>query len=46
MQQLLTTELKNKQDSRMPYVIVPDTPQDLKITDKEGNSVYRLTVFK
>lgn len=30
----------------MPFVIVPDMPQDLKITDKEGNSVYRLTVFK
>jgi V-type H+-transporting ATPase subunit C len=30
----------------MPYVIVPDTPQDLKITDKEGNGVYRITVFK
>lgn len=30
----------------MPYVIVPDAPEALGITDKEGNSVYRIFVYK
>jgi len=43
---LLETEFKKKQDARMPFVIIPDTPYELDITDKEGNGVYRLIVFK
>jgi V-type H+-transporting ATPase subunit C len=42
---LLQEELKKKQEARMPYVIVPDSPLDLDITDKENNSVYRLFVY-
>jgi hypothetical protein len=42
----LEAELKKKQDLRMPFVIIPDAPHDLDISDKEGNCVYRLILFK
>ena len=30
----------------MPFVIVPDAPEPLNITDKEGNGVFRIFVYK
>ena len=30
----------------MPHVIVPDAPVELGLTDKEGNSVWRVFVYK
>jgi hypothetical protein len=30
----------------MPYVIVPAPPMSLGISDKEGNTAYRLVVYK
>lgn len=42
----LRAELKKKQQSRMPFVIVPDEPKALGISDKEGNTVHRIFVYK
>ncbi len=42
---LLKEELVKKQEARMPFVIVPDQPLNLDITDKENNCVYRLFVY-
>lgn len=42
---LLKEEFARKKDARMPFVIVPDQPLNLDITDKENNSVYRLFVY-
>lgn len=30
----------------MPFVIVPDEPKAMGISDKEGNSVHRIFVYK
>jgi hypothetical protein len=43
---LLTEELDLKKAARMPHVIVPDAPVSLNITDKEGNQVFRIIVYK
>ena len=43
---LLVADLKQKQENRMNHVIVPNSCLPLNITDKEGNSVYRLVVYK
>lgn len=42
----IRVELKKKRDQRMPYGIVPDAPFVCGITDKEGNSVHRIIVYK
>ena len=46
MNKVLLEELEKKRQSRMPHVIVPDLPLELKIEDKEGNGVYRLFCYK
>lgn len=45
-EEILKKELRDKQESRMPYVIVPAPPMSLGISDKEGNTAYRLVVYK
>lgn len=42
----LKKALEDKQAARMPFVIVPDAPIALNITDKEFNSVYRIFTYK
>lgn len=42
----MQAELKTKQDARFPYVIVPTALKALNVTDKEGNGVYRIVVYK
>jgi len=43
---MLNEELNKKKSARMPHVIVPDAPLSLSISDKEGNQVYRIIVYK
>jgi len=42
----LKRALEEKQAARMPFVIVPDAPIALNITDKESNSVSRIFTYK
>jgi len=42
----LKHELKKKQEARMPFVIVPDEPKALGISDKDGNTVHRIFIYK
>jgi len=39
-------DLAKKKESRMKWVIVPDEPVSMDIGDKEGNSVWRIFVYK
>lgn len=42
----LKMELEQKQKERFPYVIVPGAVKELDVSDKDGNAVYRLVVYK
>ena len=42
----MQAELKEKQDKRFPYVLVPGAMKALNITDKDGNGVYRIVAYK
>lgn len=42
----MTKDLQEKQDKRMPYVIIPCPPYPLGVSDKDGNTVYRLVAYK
>jgi len=44
--QMISDEIKAKKEQRMRFVIVPDEPLDMGITDKDNNCVYRLFVYK
>lgn len=44
--QMITNEINQKKSQRMRFVIVPDEPLDMGITDKDQNCVYRLFVYK
>ena len=39
-------ELGQKQRERFPYVIVPGAVKELDVSDKDGNAVYRIVVYK
>ena len=42
----MQAELKDRQQSRFPYVIVPGAISALNVNDKDGNGVYRIVVYK
>ena len=42
----MEAELKEKQNARFPYVIVPTALKALNVNDKDGNGVYRMVVYK
>ena len=42
----LKMELEQKQKERFPYVIVPGAVKELDVSDKDGNAVYRIVVYK
>lgn len=46
VEKMMAQELQKKRQERMPFVIVPDQPLDLDITDKDFNRVFRICVYK
>ena len=42
----MQAELKEKQETRFPNVIVPGAVKPINVTDKDGNGVYRLVAYK
>ena len=46
LSQEMEAELKQKQNARFPYVIVPGALRGINVNDKDGNGVYRIVVYK
>lgn len=43
---IIRREIQKKRSERLSQHIVPDAPVPLNITDKEGNSVHRVIIYK